>query len=147
MFNRGTYDPLDERLSYSRAAGRLHGAPQQDHADNLWRCRTGEADIALAVKAIEAVSAEIERGNKTDPCRSRWAGRRMCWACSARPTRCCASTHHPQEGAVRQALRTSRMCLQRFVRAIYQPAMVLRGRSAGEVEIVTDIVTKTVARS
>lgn len=143
VFNRGTYDPMDERLSYSRSV-------LEDYIDRRNRSlptvspqSQQEADIELAGKAISAALGEMERGSKT-----------------SMPVPIGRVPHVlTMLGAPNQMLRADTSILRKvlldkhaddfagvtpeeFVRAIYSPAMVLRGRADDELEIVTSLTNK-----
>lgn len=143
VFNHGAYDPNDDRLSYSRAALDDYMVRRNKSMPTISGAAAQEADIALAVKAIEAVQGEIERGNKaslpiplgrTPHVLGMFRAPNKMLRIDTSILKKVLFDKHSEDFADVSA--------ERFVRAIYQPAMVLRGRSAGEFEIVTDIVTK-----
>lgn len=102
-----------------------------------------DADIALAVKAIDAASREIISGNRETipiPLGRTPHALNMVGA----PQKML----HIEVSILRKVLFDKHsedfadVNAETFVRALYQPAMILKGRSAKEFEIVTGIVTK-----
>ncbi len=102
-----------------------------------------EADIGLAVKAINAASTEILSGNRdslpipigrTPHAMNLVGAPQKMLHIDARILKKVLFDKHSEDFADVDA--------ETFVRSIYQPAMILKGRGVREMEIVTSIVTK-----
>lgn len=143
VFNRGTYDLGDDRLSYSRAA--LDGYIDQRNKTMLVVSPASqmENDIKLAGEAISAALDEMGGGSKE----------RLPVPLGRVPhvlTMLGASNQmmHIDTAIVRKVLMDKHsedfagVTPEQFVRALYQPALVLRGRAAGEFEIITSLTNK-----
>lgn len=143
VFNRGTYDLGDDRLSYSRAA--LDGYIDQRNKTMpvVSPASQMENDIELAGEAISAALGEMEGGSKE----------RLPVPLGRVPhvlTMLGAANQmmHIDTAIVRKVLMDkpsedfAGVTPEQFVRALYQPALVLRGRAAGEFEIITSLTNK-----
>ena len=143
VFNRGTYDLGDDRLSYSRAA--LDGYIDQRNKTMpvVSPASQMENDIELAGEAISAALGEMEGGSKE----------RLPVPLGRVPhvlTMLGAANQmmHIDTAIVRKVLMDKHsedfagVTPEQFVRALYQPALVLRGRAAGEFEIIASLTNK-----
>ena len=135
-------EEMGEPIMYSRAQLDSYMEGRNKTMPTISGAAAQEADIDLAVKAIEAVRAEIERGKRdslpipigrTPHVLNMLGARQKMLRIDTGILRKVLFDKHSEDFAD--------VTPERFVRSIYMPAMVLRGRAANEYEIVTSIVT------
>lgn len=143
VFNRGTFDASDERLSFSRAALDSYIDKRNRALPAVSGAAIQEQDIALAAKAIDVAMSEMTAGSR-----------------ESLPVPIGRVPHVlTMLGAPNQMMHINTTILRKvliekhsedfvdvtpraLIEAIYQPALVMRGRAQDEFEIVTRLTNK-----
>lgn len=143
VFNRGTFDTSDERLSFSRAALDSYIDKRNRALPAVSGAAVQEQDIALAAKAIDVAMSEMTAGSR-----------------ESLPVPIGRVPHVlTMLGAPNQMMHINTTILRKvliekhsedfvdvtpraLIEAIYQPALVMRGRAQDEFEIVTRLTNK-----
>lgn len=135
-------EEMGEPIMYSRAQLDSYMEGRNKTMPTISGAAAQEADISLAVQAIEAVRVEIENGKRdslpipigrTPHVLNMLGARQKMLRIDTGILRKVLFDKHSEDFAD--------VTPERFVRSIYMPAMVLRGRAVNEYEIVTSIVT------